>query len=98
MLKRSIDAFAGEQARGAGHIRTVNGRHSRLEDFLRRRRGIAIRRLDSCPGWFHPIDPGISRSPGAGDSECAKGTHEVQRHPGLTRHRGRTAPASGKDV
>ena len=65
MLKRSIDAFAGAQVRGAGHIQTVNSRQGRLGDFLHKRRGIAIGHLDSCPGWFHPIAPCAWRSPGA---------------------------------
>ena len=47
MLKRSIDAFAGKRVRGVGRIQTVNSCHGQLDDFLRRRRGIAIRHLDS---------------------------------------------------
>lgn len=50
-MTRSIDTLAGEQVRGAGRIRTVSSRHSRLEDFLRRRRGIAVRHL-AVPGSF----------------------------------------------
>lgn len=45
----------GERTRGEIHINTVNNRHSRLKDFLRRRRGIATKYLGSYLRWFHLI-------------------------------------------
>lgn len=50
-----LNQTAGERVRGALHINTVNNRHSRLKDFLRARRGIATRYLESHLGWFHLI-------------------------------------------
>jgi len=43
----------GERIRGELHIQTVNNRHSRLKDFLRSRRGIATKYLNSYLRWFH---------------------------------------------
>lgn len=45
----------GERRRGDLHINTVNNRHSRLKDFLRSRRGIATRYLESYLKWFHLV-------------------------------------------
>jgi transposase-like protein len=50
-----LNQSAGERVRGELHIQTVNNRHSRLKDFLRARRGIATRYLDSYLRWFHLI-------------------------------------------
>ena len=50
-----LNQSAGERTRGELHIQTVNNRHSRLENFLRIRRGIATRYLDSYLRWFHLI-------------------------------------------
>ncbi len=61
----SITASAGERVRGALHIRTVNSRHSQIKDFLRRRRGIATKCLDSYLRWFHLIELGDRPSPRA---------------------------------
>lgn len=58
MLKVSHQALnrsAGERVRGELHIQTVDNRHSRLKDFLRRRRGIASKYLDSYLCWFHLV-------------------------------------------
>ena len=43
----TLNQTAGERKRGDLHINTVNNRHSRLKDFLRARRGIATRYLES---------------------------------------------------
>lgn len=51
----ALNQSAGERTRGELHIQTVNNRHSRLKDFLRSRRGIATRYLDSYLRWFHLI-------------------------------------------
>ncbi|MCY3753125.1 MAG: hypothetical protein OXG99_03435, partial [Alphaproteobacteria bacterium] len=50
---------------GAGRIQTVNSRHSRLENFLRRRRGIATEHLDACLRRFHLVAVGDRPLPGA---------------------------------
>lgn len=51
----ALNQSTGERVRGELHIQTVNNRHSRLKDFLRTRRGIATRYLDSYLRWFHLI-------------------------------------------
>ena len=51
--------------RGAVHIQTVNSRHSQIKGFLRRRRGIATKYLDSYLRWFHLIALGDQPSPRA---------------------------------
>lgn len=51
----ALNLSAGERVRGDLHIQTVNNRHSRLKDFLRLRRGIASKYLDSYLRWFHMI-------------------------------------------
>ena len=61
----SINASAGERVRGAVHIQTVNSRHSQIKGFLRRRRGIATKYLDSYLRWFHLIELGDRPSPRA---------------------------------
>lgn len=43
----------GEHVRGALHIQTVNSRHERLKDMLRRHRGVATKYLGSYLKWFH---------------------------------------------
>ena len=50
-----IHQTGGERVRGELHIQTVNNRHSRLKDFLRSRRGIATKYLESYLRWFHLI-------------------------------------------
>ena len=61
----SINASAGERVRGAVHIQTVNSRHSQIKGFLRGRRGIATKYLDSYLRWFHLIELGDQPSPRA---------------------------------
>ena len=61
----SINASAGERVRGALHIQTVNSRHSQIKGFLRARRGIATKYLDSYLRWFHLIELGNRPSPRA---------------------------------
>lgn len=56
-----LNQLAGERVRGELHIQTVNSLHSRLKDFLRRRRGVATKYLDNYLRWFHLT--GIKRSP-----------------------------------
>ena len=48
-----LNQSAGEHVRGAWHIQTVNNRHERFKDLLRRHRGIATKYLDSYLKWFH---------------------------------------------
>ena len=61
----SINVSAGERIRGALHIQTVNSRHSQIKGFLRARRGIATKYLDSYLRWFHLIELGDRPSPRA---------------------------------
>ena len=61
----SINGSAGERVRGAVHIQTVNSRHSQIKGFLRIRRGIATKYLDSYLRWFHLIALGDRPSPRA---------------------------------
>jgi len=48
-----LDHKAGERRRGDLHLNTVNSRHERLKTFLRGRRGVATRYLDSYLAWYH---------------------------------------------
>ena len=41
----ALNQSAGERVRGAIHIQTVNNRHSRFKDFLRRYRGVSTKGL-----------------------------------------------------
>lgn len=50
-----LNQSVGERVRGELHIQTVNNRHARLKDFLRRHRGIATKYLDSYLNWFHLV-------------------------------------------
>ena len=52
----ALNLSAGERVRDAFHIQTVNNRHSRLKDFLRRYRGIATKYLDNYLRWFQRIE------------------------------------------
>ena len=51
-----LNLSGGERVRDAFHIQTVNSRHSRLKDFLRRYRGVATRYLDNYLRWFQRIE------------------------------------------
>ena len=62
----ALNRTMGERVRGDLHVQTVNSRHSRLKDFLRPRRGIAIRYLDNYLSWFHLV----GLAPGANDRAC----------------------------
>ena len=48
----ALNQSAGERVRGAIHIQTVNNRHSRFKDFLRRFRGVSIKYLGIYLHWF----------------------------------------------
>ena len=48
-----LDQKAGERRRGDLHLNTVNSRHERLKTFLRGRRGVATKYLDSYLAWYH---------------------------------------------
>lgn len=48
----ALNQSAGERVRGAAHIQTVNNRHSRLKDFLRRYRGVSTKYLGNYLRWF----------------------------------------------
>lgn len=60
-----LNQSAGERVRGELHIQTVNSRHGRLKDFLRRRRGVATKYLDNYLRWFHLIGMGHVPTPRA---------------------------------
>ena len=53
----ALNLSGGERVRDAFHIQTVNSRHSRLKDFLRRCRGVATGYPDNCLRWFQRIEP-----------------------------------------
>jgi hypothetical protein len=48
-----LNQTAGERRRGDLHLQNVNSRHERLKSFLRTRRGVATRYLDSYLAWYH---------------------------------------------
>jgi transposase-like protein len=48
-----LDHKAGERRRGDLHLNTVNSRHERFKTFLRGRRGVATKYLDSYLAWYH---------------------------------------------
>lgn len=48
-----LNQTAGERRRGDLHLQTVNSRHERLKSFLRPKRGIASKYLDSYLAWYH---------------------------------------------
>ena len=52
----ALNLSSGERVRDAFHIQTVNNRHSRLKQFLRRYRGVATRYLDNYLRWFQRIE------------------------------------------
>ena len=52
----ALNLSRSERVRGAFHIQTVNNRHSRLKDFLRRYRGVATRYLDNDLRWFQRLE------------------------------------------
>ena len=52
----ALNLSRSERVRGAVHIQTVNNRHSRLQDFLRRYRGVATRYLDNDLRWFQRLE------------------------------------------
>ena len=52
----ALNLSRSERVRGAFHIQTVNNRHSRLKDFLRRYRGGATRYLDNYLRWFQRLE------------------------------------------
>jgi transposase-like protein len=60
-----LNQSAGERVRGALHIQTVNSRHERFKDLLRRHRGIASKYLDSYLKWFHLAGSHADPSPRA---------------------------------
>ena len=51
----ALNPFKGERVRGEFHIQTVDSRHEALKTFLRPRRGIATRYLDSDLRWFQLV-------------------------------------------
>ncbi len=52
----ALNLSGGERVRDAFHIQTVNNRHSRLKDFLRRYRGVATKYPDNCLRWFQRLE------------------------------------------
>jgi transposase-like protein len=53
LTHQPLDHKAGERRRGELHLNTVNSRHERLKTFLRGRRGVATKYLDSYLAWYH---------------------------------------------
>ncbi len=53
LTHQPLDHKAGERRRGERHLNTVNSRHERLKTFLRGRRGVATKYLDSYLAWYH---------------------------------------------
>jgi transposase-like protein len=53
LTHQPLDQKAGERRRGDLHLNTVNSRHERLKTFLRGRRGVATKYLDSYLAWYH---------------------------------------------
>ena len=51
-----LNQSAGERVRGAIHIQTVNNRHSRFKDFLRRYRGVSSKYLGNYLRWYERCD------------------------------------------
>ena len=52
----ALNQSAGERVRGAIYIQTVNNRHSRFKDFLRRFRGVSTKYLGNYLRWFERRD------------------------------------------
>ena len=52
----ALNLSRSERVRGDFHIQTVNNRHRRLQDFLRRYRGVATRYLDNDLRWFQRLE------------------------------------------
>lgn len=57
--------LTGEHVRGALYIQTVNSRHERFKDLLRRHCGIATKYLDSYVKCFHRASVHADPSPHA---------------------------------
>ena len=53
---QALNLSGRERVRDAFHIQTVNNRHSRLKDFLRRYRGVATKYLDNYLRWFQRLE------------------------------------------
>jgi len=53
LTHQPLDQKAGERRRGELYLNTVNSRHERLKTFLRSRRGVATKYLDSHLAWYH---------------------------------------------
>ena len=53
LTHQPLDHKAGKRRRGELHLNTVNSRHERLKTFLRGRRGVATKYLDSYLAWYH---------------------------------------------
>jgi len=47
---------SGERVRGAWHIQNANAYHGRLEEWMRRYRGVATSYLPNYLGWFRVLD------------------------------------------
>ena len=61
----ALNQSTGEHVQGALHIQTVNSRHERFKDLLRRHRGIASKYLDSHLKGFHFAAIHVDPSPRA---------------------------------
>jgi transposase-like protein len=53
LTHQPLDHKAGERRRSELHLNTVNSRHERFKTFLRGRRGVATKYLDSYLAWYH---------------------------------------------
>ena len=54
---QGLNLSGGKRVRGVFHIQTVNSRHSKLKDFLRRYRGVATKYLDNDLRWVQRLEP-----------------------------------------
>ncbi|AVR97135.1 IS1595 family transposase [Pseudoduganella armeniaca] len=58
-----VNVRAGIRARGAIHIQSVNGWHSRFKGWLQRFHGVASRYLANYTGWQRVLDAGSPATP-----------------------------------
>ncbi|AVR99322.1 IS1595 family transposase [Massilia armeniaca] len=65
-----VNVRAGTRARGAIHIRNVNGWHGRFQSWLQRFHGVASRYLSNYTGWQRVLDAGLPAPQWTG---CASG-------------------------
>ena len=75
----ALNLSRSERVRGAFHIQTVNNRHSRLKDFLRRYRGVATRYLDNYLRWFQRLELENASPPGLPRNRHRTSMHTIRK-------------------